>query len=231
MVNSLYSAHCRDLKLVSSVARVRNSGSLFQWNVCNLFLPGIYLLSVLSGCPQGESWLYTANKHRLLSTRLESWHYISIYFHNRLLQSKKGTRHTCHSVLNNFIIFLDFQLLNPWNSSMDWVLKTTFSFTFLGPWLSNKGTKYSRQIPYSSRYQLPLPETFQSHWFSQNPHWLPTHFWQQGPCAQTACFQDIAFPVQRKDHDKISLFYFSSNQLHSMDERFETLLMHSPTMF
>ena len=50
-VNSLYSGHYRDLKLVSSVARVRNSGSLFQSNVCNLFLPGIYLLSVLSGCP------------------------------------------------------------------------------------------------------------------------------------------------------------------------------------
>ena len=50
-VNSLYSGHCRDLKLVSSVARVRNSGSLFQSNVCNSFLPGIYLLSVLSGCP------------------------------------------------------------------------------------------------------------------------------------------------------------------------------------
>ena len=50
-VNSLYRGHCRDLKLVSSVARVRNGGSLFQSNVCNLFLPGIYLLSVLSGCP------------------------------------------------------------------------------------------------------------------------------------------------------------------------------------
>ena len=50
-VNSLYSGHCWDLKLVSSVARVRNSGSLFQSNVCNLFLPRIYLLSVLSGCP------------------------------------------------------------------------------------------------------------------------------------------------------------------------------------
>ena len=32
-VNSLYSGHCRDLKLVSSVARVRNSGSLFQMSV------------------------------------------------------------------------------------------------------------------------------------------------------------------------------------------------------
>ena len=40
-VNSLYSGHCRDLEVVSSLARVRNSGSLFQSNVCNLFLPGI----------------------------------------------------------------------------------------------------------------------------------------------------------------------------------------------
>ena len=35
-----YRAHCRDLKLVSSFARVRNSGSLFKSNVYNLFLPG-----------------------------------------------------------------------------------------------------------------------------------------------------------------------------------------------
>ena len=40
-VNSLYSGHCRDLELVSSLASVRNSGSLFQSNICNLFLPGI----------------------------------------------------------------------------------------------------------------------------------------------------------------------------------------------
>ena len=45
-VNSLYSGHRRDLKLVSSLARVRNSGNLFQSNVCNLFFPGIY-----SCCP------------------------------------------------------------------------------------------------------------------------------------------------------------------------------------
>ena len=73
-VNSLYSGHCRDLKLVSSVARVRNSGSLFQSNVCNLFLPGIYLLSVLSGCPLQRgvrkarvdcTWVCFAFKHLL----------------------------------------------------------------------------------------------------------------------------------------------------------------------
>ena len=40
-VNFLYSGHCRDLELVSSLARVRNSGSLFQSNVCNLVFPGI----------------------------------------------------------------------------------------------------------------------------------------------------------------------------------------------
>ena len=37
---ALYSGHCRDLKLVSSLATVRNSGSLFKSNFCNLFLPG-----------------------------------------------------------------------------------------------------------------------------------------------------------------------------------------------
>ena len=33
-VSSLYSGHCGDLELVSSLARVRKSGSLFQSNVC-----------------------------------------------------------------------------------------------------------------------------------------------------------------------------------------------------
>ena len=42
----------RDLKLVSSLARVRNChGSLFQSNISTIFLPGSQLLSVLSGCP------------------------------------------------------------------------------------------------------------------------------------------------------------------------------------
>ena len=39
-VNSLYSGHCRDLKLVSSLARVRNSESLFQSILCNFFYRG-----------------------------------------------------------------------------------------------------------------------------------------------------------------------------------------------
>lgn len=48
-VNSLYSGPCRDLKLVFSLARVCNSGSLFQSNICNvcLFLPRILIAAVL----------------------------------------------------------------------------------------------------------------------------------------------------------------------------------------
>ena len=53
----------RVLGLVSSLVRVFNSGSIFQSNFCNSFLPGIYLLSVFSGSviarfPHGESWLW-----------------------------------------------------------------------------------------------------------------------------------------------------------------------------
>ena len=60
---SFIAAHCRDLEVVSSLARVRNSGSSFQSNVCNLLLPGLAAVciigvSVIAGCPQGESWLY-----------------------------------------------------------------------------------------------------------------------------------------------------------------------------
>ena len=36
-VKSLYCGHNRGLEVVSLLARVRNSGSLFQSNVCNLF--------------------------------------------------------------------------------------------------------------------------------------------------------------------------------------------------
>ena len=39
----------RDLELVSSLVRVRNSGSSFQSNISNIFLERIQLLSVLSG--------------------------------------------------------------------------------------------------------------------------------------------------------------------------------------
>ena len=54
IVNSIYSGHCRDLELVSSSARVRNS-------VKNLFLTAelaaarIIGVSVIAGCPQGEN--------------------------------------------------------------------------------------------------------------------------------------------------------------------------------
>ena len=37
-VNSLYFRRCGDLELVPSLARVRNSGNVFQSNICNLFL-------------------------------------------------------------------------------------------------------------------------------------------------------------------------------------------------
>ena len=36
-VNSLYSGHCRDLELLSSLARVHYGGNLFQSNICNLW--------------------------------------------------------------------------------------------------------------------------------------------------------------------------------------------------
>ena len=35
-----FSGHCRDLELVSSLVRDRNSGALFQSNVCKQFLVG-----------------------------------------------------------------------------------------------------------------------------------------------------------------------------------------------
>ena len=40
-VNSLYSGHNRNLELMSSLVIVHNCKSLFQSNICNLFLPGI----------------------------------------------------------------------------------------------------------------------------------------------------------------------------------------------
>ena len=41
IVNSFYSGHRRALELVATLTRVRNSGSLFQLNNHDLFLPGI----------------------------------------------------------------------------------------------------------------------------------------------------------------------------------------------
>ena len=63
IVNFFYSAHCRNLELVSSLARVCNNGSFFQSNICNVFLAWdlaavhIVKVSVIAGCLQGESWL------------------------------------------------------------------------------------------------------------------------------------------------------------------------------
>ena len=51
---SLYCGHHWDLVLVSSLARVRNNGSSFQSNVCNLFLPGIWPLIVFLGVHYSE---------------------------------------------------------------------------------------------------------------------------------------------------------------------------------
>ena len=67
-VNSLYSGHRRDLKLVSSLARVRNSGNLFQSNVCNLFFPGIY-----SCCPFYWGVRYSEVSARRELTVPRSW--------------------------------------------------------------------------------------------------------------------------------------------------------------
>ena len=53
-VNSLHSGNCRDLELMSSSTRVRNSGSLFRSiNVCNSFLPGF------SVCPYYQGVRYS----------------------------------------------------------------------------------------------------------------------------------------------------------------------------
>ena len=62
-VNSLYSGQYRDLDLVSLSARARNSESLFQSILCNFFtgdLAAVRIIgvSIIAGCPQGESWLW-----------------------------------------------------------------------------------------------------------------------------------------------------------------------------
>ena len=46
-VDSLYCGHPWNCKLVSLIARVCNSGNLFQSNVCTLFWPGIKLIAVV----------------------------------------------------------------------------------------------------------------------------------------------------------------------------------------
>ena len=60
-VNSLHSGNCGDLELMSSLTRVRNSGSLFQSiNVCNWFFSGF------SVCPY-----YRGVRYSGVSTRRE----------------------------------------------------------------------------------------------------------------------------------------------------------------
>ena len=66
-VNSLYSGHCRDLEWLSSLARVRYGGDLFQSNICNLWeerengdpnlppFPPYFLLSSLHPLPLSTS--------------------------------------------------------------------------------------------------------------------------------------------------------------------------------
>ena len=59
-VNSLYCGHPRDRELVSLIGSVRNSGSLFQSNVCNLFCRGF------SCCPH-----YRGVRNSEVSTKRE----------------------------------------------------------------------------------------------------------------------------------------------------------------
>lgn len=48
IVNSFYSGHRRALELVATLARDRNSGSLFQLNNHDLFLAGINLANLFN---------------------------------------------------------------------------------------------------------------------------------------------------------------------------------------
>ena len=66
-VNSLYSGQFRVLKLVSSVARVRNSGSLFQSNVCNFFCPEFIC------CPYYRGVRYSGVSARRELTVFKNW--------------------------------------------------------------------------------------------------------------------------------------------------------------
>ena len=58
-VNCLYSEHCRDLELVSSLARAHNNGSPFHSNVFifawDLAAVCIIEVPIIAGCLQGES--------------------------------------------------------------------------------------------------------------------------------------------------------------------------------
>ena len=57
-----------------------NSGSLFQQNVCNLFLLGIQLLSVLSGCPLQQG---------VRKARVDCDCFFKFYFHSQPAGDKR----------------------------------------------------------------------------------------------------------------------------------------------
>ena len=46
-VKSPYKGHCGDLELLSSLARVRNCGSLFQPNICTFFAWGLAAVRII----------------------------------------------------------------------------------------------------------------------------------------------------------------------------------------
>ena len=96
-VNSLYSGHCRDLELLSSLARVRYGGNLFQSNICNLwgegengdlnlppfspsFLPTFIPPSPTLSTPATQATFYVSEK---VENRLVLW-----YIHNILKTAK-----------------------------------------------------------------------------------------------------------------------------------------------
>ena len=76
-VNSICSGHCRELELVSSLAGVRNCGSLFQSNISffagELAAVRIIGVSVLAGCPQGENFSFIIFANLPLQTLNGNW--------------------------------------------------------------------------------------------------------------------------------------------------------------
>ena len=80
-VNSLYSRHSRDLELMSSLARVLNSGSLFQSNVCNIFFLGF------SCCPCYRGVCYSGVSTRRELTVWLCLHKCSLLTSDRKLKS------------------------------------------------------------------------------------------------------------------------------------------------
>ena len=83
--NSRSSGHCRDLKLVSSLPRVRNSESLFQAKrlkfifACDFAAIYIIGLCVIAGCLQGK-------KEIIFQQKL----FVKVLFHCQNDQSRQG---------------------------------------------------------------------------------------------------------------------------------------------